>query len=152
MNSNFFEKFQANRTKRQSRPSARLKSTSLKTNRLGANRLKTNRLEAEFHQIAYGSGQQSRLKQRAAHRKTVGAVGRAPAREEDYASPTKSIWQQWGLSFVNFLTGKQTLSVREKILKHGERQWIVYDSRSDTRHVFDSEAAVRSWLEQRYYR
>ncbi len=59
--------------------------------------------------------------------------------------------QRWAQALLDFFTGQQTLSIRKKQLKNKTIQWIVYDPHRDSRHVFDSEAAVRDWLEQRYY-
>lgn len=60
--------------------------------------------------------------------------------------------QRWVKSLVNFLVGAQTISITEKLMPNGSSRWIVYDPSSDTRHIFTSRAAVRTWLEQRYYR
>lgn len=147
MHSNFFDKFKADITKRQRPLSDRLPSGERPSNSRNM-----NTLEAEFHQIAFGPIHQKRSEQETTHRKTGTTLGKASSHTRDFSSPTNSIWQRWGLALVNFLTGQQAFSIREKRLKTGESKWIVYDSRSDTRRVFDSEAAVRSWLEQRYYR
>ena len=56
------------------------------------------------------------------------------------------------IALINFLTGQQSLSIRAKQLRNGEIQWTVYDPTTDGRYVFDSQQAVRTWLEQRYYR
>ncbi len=52
-------------------------------------------------------------------------------------------------ALVDFLTGAQTLSIREKMLANGTSQWIVYEASSDTRLVFDTEQDVRIWFETR---
>ncbi|MGB7085999.1 MAG: hypothetical protein WBD47_10625 [Phormidesmis sp.] len=53
---------------------------------------------------------------------------------------------------MNFFTGKQTLSIRRRSRSNGTTQWIVYDPHRNDRHVFDSEQAVRAWLETQYGR
>jgi len=64
-----------------------------------------------------------------------------------------SVWlQQSGTALLNFLTGQPALSIRVKMLADGRCQWVAYDPATDTRHVFDSQQAVRTWLEQRYHR
>ncbi|MGB7488295.1 MAG: hypothetical protein WA901_19035 [Phormidesmis sp.] len=64
-----------------------------------------------------------------------------------------SAWlQQSGIALFNFLTGQQVLSIQVKTLADGRQRWTAYDPATDTRHVFDSQQAVRTWLEQRYYR
>ncbi len=63
------------------------------------------------------------------------------------------VWlQQGSTALLNFLTGQQALSLRVKTLVDGKQQWTAYDPATDTRRVFDSRQAVRTWLEQRYYR
>ena len=57
-----------------------------------------------------------------------------------------------GSQFICFLTGTQTLSIRSKRVKNGAVQWTIYDPTQGTCHRFDSETAVRSWLEQRHSR
>ena len=57
----------------------------------------------------------------------------------------KSFIKQNLTALLNFLTGEQQH-------RDGTTQWTVYDPRNDQRQVFDSQQAVRSWLEQRYYR
>lgn len=145
MDSNFLSKFKAGITNNH-------RLASDKPSDKPSDKLKTNTLEAEFNNIAYGSLQQKRPQQETLHTQGRNASQSASSRKKEACPRTNSLWHPWGLSLVNFLTGKQTLSVREKRLKSGERQWRVYDAHSDTHRVFDSEAAVRSWLEQRYYR
>ena len=52
------------------------------------------------------------------------------------------------VALLNFFTGQQTLSIRQ-VTKNDQKQWIVYDPSKDERKVFDTEQAVRSWLETR---
>ncbi|MEL6490348.1 MAG: hypothetical protein AAFV85_12040 [Cyanobacteria bacterium J06634_6] len=62
-------------------------------------------------------------------------------------------WFKQGLgSLLDFLTGQQTLSIRTEVLRDGTRRWTVYDPERNRRQVFYSQQAVRTWLEQRYYR
>lgn len=66
---------------------------------------------------------------------------------------TCNSWLKKGATaLLNFLTGQQTLSIRCKTLTNGKTQWIAYDPTTHSRHVFDSQQAVRVWLEQRYHR
>ena len=52
---------------------------------------------------------------------------------------------------LDFLTGEDALSVRKQQIAHGKTIWTVYDSTTDTRRTFESQQAVRTWLETRYY-
>ncbi|MGI8934174.1 hypothetical protein [Leptolyngbya sp. BC1307] len=60
--------------------------------------------------------------------------------------------RQWAKAVIDFLTGQQTLSIRKQLSADGTVQWMVYDPDSGSRRLFNSEQAVRVWLEQRYYR
>lgn len=92
-------------------------------------------LEAEFYQITqHKTAQQRDIDQFSIKTSLVNSL--------------KAIGNQ----LVYFLTGTQTLSVRAKRLKDGSMQWTVYDPDQRTCHRFDSETAVRSWLEQRHTR
>jgi len=137
MNANFLGKFKAGIIKKQ---------------KFSQSQSQINTLETEFHKIAYGSTQANNLGHGSAKHKDLENDRGESSSRKDFPSQTKSIWWQWGRALVNFLTGKQTLSIKEKRLQNGERQWHVYDAPSDTHRVFESEHAVRSWLEQRYYR
>lgn len=68
----------------------------------------------------------------------------------------RSVQNSWlkegAIALLNFLTGQQTLSIRCKTLANGKTQWIAYDPTTHSHHVFDSQQAVRVWLEQRYHR
>ena len=82
-------------------------------------------LEAEFEQVAV-------------RRRGIGRVKR---------------WIKAGVTeLLCFLAGQQTLSIRSTVLTNGTIQWRVYDPATDSRYTFDSQQAVRTWLEQRYYR
>jgi len=59
----------------------------------------------------------------------------------------KSWLRQIGKSLLSFLTGAQTVSIRERTHR-GETQWVVYDPQQDVCKVFTSQQAVRIWLEQ----
>lgn len=64
--------------------------------------------------------------------------------------PLPQKWfKHWATELLNYLTGTQTLSIRQKLCANGSAQWIAYDPNTNTRHVFSSEQAVRIWLEQR---
>jgi len=86
-------------------------------------------LEAEFHQIVTGH---SAFKEKASSRQCQPWL------------------KKWTRGLVDFLTGVQTLSIRERTRKDGTSQWLVYEAASDTRHVFDTEQDVRVWLEKKY--
>ena len=69
----------------------------------------------------------------------------------------KTTLQQSLTALLNFLTGAQTLTVRSRRIKNkqhpnGKTQWIVCDPHNEQYQVFDSQQAVQTWLEQRYYR
>ncbi|MBE9061907.1 hypothetical protein [cf. Phormidesmis sp. LEGE 11477] len=63
--------------------------------------------------------------------------------------PLKAIWARTGQYLVDFLTGQQSLSIRQQTTTTGELQWIIYDPVTQTRLSFSSEQAVRVWLEER---
>ncbi|MEO0771008.1 MAG: hypothetical protein AAFY72_16570 [Cyanobacteria bacterium J06649_4] len=68
------------------------------------------------------------------------------------AKGDRSSWlRRVGTAIVDFLTNQPQLSVRVKTLPNGQQQWIAYDPEQDIRRTFDSQQAVRVWLEQRYY-
>ena len=81
-------------------------------------------LEAEFCQVAHQSRLHSRQKR----------------------------FREWTKAVIDFLTGQQTLSIRKQLSADGTIQWRVYDPDSDSCRLFNSEQAVRVWLEQRYHR
>jgi len=68
------------------------------------------------------------------------------------SQPHQSVLKSWAQVLIDFLTGAQPLSIRRQTQKNGTFQWIVYDAASDTRCVFDTEQAVRVWLETRHQR
>ena len=51
-----------------------------------------------------------------------------------------------GIAVLNFFTGQQTLSIRQSVI-NGSRCWVIYDPQRDVRRVFETEQAVRAWLE-----
>ena len=59
--------------------------------------------------------------------------------------------KRWFHYLIEFLTGQSEPSIRTKQIADGSVQWIAYDPQSNQRRVFDSEQAVRVWLEQRHY-
>ena len=63
-----------------------------------------------------------------------------------------TLLQTTATALLNFLTGQQTLSIKARQQADGEMQWIVYDPHTHQRQVFDSQQAVRTWLEERYHR
>ncbi|EDX85175.1 hypothetical protein S7335_2874 [Synechococcus sp. PCC 7335] len=73
----------------------------------------------------------------------------APRRKALSSHPLKSIWHQVGRALVDFLTGRQRLSIRQQSTTTGETQWIIYDPVTQARSSFFSEQAVRVWLEER---
>jgi hypothetical protein len=88
----------------------------------------SNTLEGEFHQL---------IRQRCQH-----------------SQPKRVILQTCAKLLLDFFTGQQTLSIRQR-RRNGMVQWVVYDpranSRADSHRVFTSEQALRVWLEQRYH-
>ncbi|MFK8181807.1 MAG: hypothetical protein AB8B99_00435 [Phormidesmis sp.] len=57
--------------------------------------------------------------------------------------------KQFLSALLNFFTGQQTISIRPK-MNNGKMQWIVYDPHQNVRVVFETEQAVRIWIEQRH--
>ncbi|MCU0564975.1 MAG: hypothetical protein MUF49_00055 [Oculatellaceae cyanobacterium Prado106] len=63
-------------------------------------------------------------------------------------------WQRFhdGLqSLFSTLVTNSEPKIRLKQNRNGERYWQVYDPSTNYSTTFDSETAVRIWLEQRYY-
>lgn len=58
--------------------------------------------------------------------------------------------QQLGGSLVRVLAPQDSLHVQSREL-NGQTIWTVSDRISQTRYEFTSEAALRTWLEERYY-
>ena len=58
--------------------------------------------------------------------------------------------KRWFHSLLDFLTGKTEISIYQRQTLSGFQQWIVYDSQVNRHSVFESEQAVRVWLEQRH--
>ncbi|MEM6449611.1 MAG: hypothetical protein AAF703_04770 [Cyanobacteria bacterium P01_D01_bin.105] len=70
---------------------------------------------------------------------------------------SRSWLKQVKSALLLFLTGQQTISIRKKIINQqktgdSEVKWIVYDSLNNRRNVFETEQAVRVWLEQKPHR
>ncbi|MEO1446691.1 MAG: hypothetical protein AAFV46_10730 [Cyanobacteria bacterium J06635_11] len=86
---------------------------------------KSGPLESEFHQV-------------------LSRYGLVPKKRAGWL-------RRCGQLVLDFFTGTQTLSINKIASKNGPFEWRVYDPMSRTRHVFNSEQAVRTWLEQRYY-
>ena len=61
----------------------------------------------------------------------------------------QSLWREWAIALIDFLTGKPNIAIRPKYVR-GALQWTVYDPRMDELHSFNSERAVRAWLEERH--
>ncbi|MEL6158116.1 MAG: hypothetical protein AAGJ95_13460 [Cyanobacteria bacterium J06554_11] len=90
----------------------------------------SNSLEAEFRQII----QRREINRRKTNRrKTIAAIASHIAR-----------------ALVDYLTGKDALSVRQKLTPNGDCQWIVYDPETRRRHVFTSQQDVRVWLDNHH--
>ncbi len=74
------------------------------------------------------------------------------ADSKKYSDQPQGGWiKAWLHSLLNFLTGSQTLNIVKRSRPDGTVQWIVYDPNTEHPRFFDSEQAVRVWLEQRYY-
>jgi hypothetical protein len=56
----------------------------------------------------------------------------------------------FGSRVVNFLTGEPEIRIWQKT-RNGHSVWFAYDPITDKKQRFDSEEAVRQWLECRYY-
>ena len=42
------------------------------------------------------------------------------------------------------------LKISQRIDRHGQPRWYIYNPSTQKTHCFDSEAEVRVWIEQRY--
>ena len=73
--------------------------------------------------------------------------------DSETAQGRQSRWSQLGRAVVNYLVGAQAQD--PKIWTHRDRDghlyYEAYDPVTRTRHHFDSERAVRVWLDERYY-
>lgn len=58
--------------------------------------------------------------------------------------------QQLGDALVRVLAPQDTLHV-QTYDRSGQKRWVVSDRITQARHEFTSEAALRTWLEKRYY-
>lgn len=58
--------------------------------------------------------------------------------------------KSWAEYLIDFLTGRTELSIRQRQARDGSTQWIAYDPKTDRRYLFDSEKAIRVWIEQRH--
>ncbi|MGD1927386.1 MAG: hypothetical protein ACFB12_00640 [Leptolyngbyaceae cyanobacterium] len=65
----------------------------------------------------------------------------------------QSRWSQLGRAIVNYLVGAQAQdpTIWTKRDREGHLYYEAYDPVTRTRHHFDSERAVRVWLDERYY-
>jgi hypothetical protein len=59
----------------------------------------------------------------------------------------KSIWQR----VINYLNAKNELQVWQSSDRHGQTWWNAYDPITGRTTKRDSEAEMRTWIEQRYY-
>ncbi len=76
----------------------------------------------------------------------------AEADPKDHSDQPQGSWIKAGLhSLLDFFTGSQTLNIVQRSHADGTVQWIVHDPDAKHPRIFDSEQAVRVWLEQRYY-
>ena len=91
-------------------------------------------LESEFYRLVRTRSQHSRSQHKLSRQQVRAVVGQ--------------ITQQ----ILAFLTGQASLSIRKQLTPDGHWQWIVYNPQTNVRHTFESERAVRIWLEQRHLR
>lgn len=61
-----------------------------------------------------------------------------------------ALLQQLMEKLLNSLVPSLQPQVRAYRTRHGQPAWSIYDPLSRKTHRFDSETAVRAWLEQRY--
>jgi hypothetical protein len=67
----------------------------------------------------------------------------APARLGDFIN-------RWSRSFVKWLIGSQDPHITQR--RHGNQTfWQVYDPVTRETLLFDDEASIRTWIDQRYY-
>ena len=91
-------------------------------------------LEAEFRQIVSCRQAKNNLDQ------------------ETRSNKRQTSWiREWLGQVLDFLTGSGGLSIQQRSLPNGRIQWIVYDPDAKDSRTFDTEQAVRVWLEGRYY-
>jgi hypothetical protein len=57
-----------------------------------------------------------------------------------------------GMAIATWVTQSSELKVSERCDRHGNVYYQVYDPLNRTSASFGSEAEIRAWLEQRYYR
>ena len=94
----------------------------------------SNALSAEFRQVC---GRHQHL---------------VEAGSKDNSDKPHGSWiKAWLYNLLNFLTGEQTLNIVQRSHADGTVQWIVHDLDAEYPRVFDSEQAVRVWLDERYY-
>ncbi|MFE4106894.1 hypothetical protein [Almyronema epifaneia] len=73
------------------------------------------------------------------------------------ASPTNRLAQMAPLArtlatqLLNWLAANDQPQINERYCSKQGRYWEVYDPITQSRQTFDSEQALRVWLEQRYY-
>lgn len=74
------------------------------------------------------------------------------AGSQDYSDKPHGSWiKAWLYNLLDFLTGEQTLTIVQRSYADGTIQWIVHDLDAEHLRIFDSEQAVRVWLDKRYY-
>jgi hypothetical protein len=59
----------------------------------------------------------------------------------------KAIWQR----LIRTITNSKELQVWKTTDRHGHTYWHAYDPTTERSISVDSEAEMRSWIEQRYY-
>ncbi|MEM1242871.1 MAG: hypothetical protein AAGI45_23820 [Cyanobacteria bacterium P01_H01_bin.26] len=74
-----------------------------------------------------------------------------PTPSEKVRQATSNWLRTAGQWLVSALAEGNQLRIWTQETKQGN-VWCVYDPTDNVRHQFDSEAAVRTWLEQRYNR
>ena len=55
-------------------------------------------------------------------------------------------------AIATWIMQSSDLKVSRKCDRHGNQYYQVYDPLNQTSAIFGSEAEIRAWLEQRYYR
>ncbi|MEM1279677.1 MAG: hypothetical protein AAF827_22200 [Cyanobacteria bacterium P01_D01_bin.6] len=64
---------------------------------------------------------------------------------------SRARWRRWGQALLNYFVGSQDPRITTRRNDEGHLYYEVYDPVDRARHYFDSESAVRAWLEERYY-
>lgn len=60
-------------------------------------------------------------------------------------------WSQWGHALLKYFVGSKEPQISTHYDDAGNPFYVVYDPVAHQRYTFDTEQAVRTWLDGRYY-